>query len=81
MFYIDFNGLGTECQFSKIKRFGTLLKAIIFQTPLFSSEMTALTLVIMLQNSGLETFDKVGYDSMGTLISGILHMSNAVHST
>lgn len=57
------------------------LKSNYLSNPSFSSEMTALTLVIMLQNSGLETFDKVGYDSMGTIISGILHMSNAVHST
>lgn len=43
------------------KRFGTLLKAILFETPqFFYPEMTALILVVILQNFGLETFGKVG---------------------
>lgn len=33
MFFIDFNRLGIECQFSKIRGFGTLLKAIPFEAP------------------------------------------------
>lgn len=33
MVFTDFNGLGFECQVSKIQGFGTLLKGILFESP------------------------------------------------